>query len=70
MSAAHCEQYRILFYIKMRDIVQNKVDRSILGFILHCDIIHNNNILTNTITPRSILKRNIIDGSHSDMQLC
>ena len=33
MSTAYCEQYRILFHIKMRDIVQNKVDRSIIGFI-------------------------------------
>ena len=29
-------------------------------------IIHNNNILTNTITSRSTLKRNVTDGSHSD----
>ena len=63
------EQYRTLFHIKMRDIVQNKVDRSIFGFTLYCDIIHNI-ILTNTITPRSTLKRNVIDGSHSDKPLC
>ena len=33
------------------------------------EIIHNNNILTNTITSRSTLKRNVINGSHSDMPL-
>ena len=71
MSAAHCEQYRILFHIKMRDIVQKKVDRSILGFTFNWDIIHNSNILINTITPtRSTLKINVIDGSHSDIPLC
>ena len=37
MSAAYCEQYKILFHIKMRDIVQNKVDRSIIEFSLYCD---------------------------------
>jgi len=46
VSAAYCEQYRILFHIKMRDIVQNKVDPSMFWFTLYCDIIHNNNILT------------------------
>ena len=86
MSAAYSEQYIILFHITMRDILQNKVDRSIIGFTLYCDtvykvidhihrlvminfsteIIHNNNILTNTITSRSTLKRNVTDGSHSD----
>ena len=40
MSAAYCEQYRILFHIKMRDIVQNKVDRSIIGFTLYCDTVY------------------------------
>ena len=86
MSAAYSEQYIILFHITMRDILQNKVDRSIIGFTLYCDtvykviahihrlvminfsteIIHNNNILTNTITSMSTLKRNVTDGSHSD----
>ena len=86
MSAAYSEQYIILFHITMRDILQNKVDRSSIGFTLYCDtvykviahihilvminfsteIIHNNNILTNTITSRSTLKRNVTDGSHSD----
>ena len=77
MSAAYSEQYIILFHITMRDILQNNVDRSIIGFTLYCDtvykviahihrlvminfsteIIHNNNILTNTITSRSTLKK-------------
>ena len=67
MSAAYCEQYRILFHIKMRDIVQNKVDGSIFWFTLYCDIIHNNNILTKYNSTRSTLKRNVIDGSHFDI---
>ena len=51
----------------MRDIVQNKVDRSIFWFTLYCDIIHNNNILTKYNSTRSTLKRNVIDGSHFDI---
>ena len=34
---------------------------------LALEIIHNNNILKNTITSRSTLKRNVINGSLSDM---
>ena len=67
MSAAYCEQYSILFHIKMRNIVQNKVVPSILWFTLYCDIIHNNNILTKYNYTRSTLKINVIDGSHFDI---
>ena len=70
VSAAHCEHYRILFHIKMRDIVQTKLIAVYWGLLCTGILFTINNILTNTITPRSNLKRIVIDGSHSDIPLC